>query len=157
MKILRVVVGVVVVAIIGIAVAAPIGPMPGLLISGTAAGVPDTWGDTQPVREIQLQIGEGPVGRTVIIWVVQVDGDLFVTGQQDAGWTSGIGGGGPVRMLMNGNLYDLEATPVAAGAVEILAAWQAKYTVHYPDAMGQFPPPEEAIRTAVVYRLTARA
>jgi len=33
--------------------------------------VPTSWGDTLPIHEIHLQIGEGPVGRTAIIWTVR--------------------------------------------------------------------------------------
>ena len=138
-------------------IAAPIGPMPGIFISGTASDVPDSWGDTSSIVEIDLQVGEGPLGRTVTIWTVQVDGDLYVTGQKDSGWVSGIAPGGPVRLQMDGKLYDLTAETVTKDAVNVLSAWQAKYAIHYPDMMGQFPEPEEALRTAVVYKLKKRA
>lgn len=149
-----------VVALIIAVAAAPIGPMPGILISGTATKVPNAWGDTQSIEEIQLQIGEGPIGRTVIIWTVQIDGDLYVTGQKDAGWTGGIGPGGPggpVRIQMAGNLYELTATLLADGQVNVLEAWQAKYVKYNPDLADQFQPPVEAISTAVVYELAKRS
>ena len=137
--------------------AAPIGPVPGILISGTANEVPNAWGDTQSIEEIQLQIGDGPIGRTVTIWTVQIDGDLYVTGQRDAGWTGGIGQGGPVRMQMAGSLYELTATPLDEGQVDVLEAWQAKYVKFNPDLADQFQPPAEAISTAVVYKLAKRS
>lgn len=115
MTIIKWAAAVLVVVLLIAVVAAPIGPMPGILITGTTTEVPNAWGDTQSIEEIQLQIGEGPIGRTVIIWTVQIDGDLYVTGQNDAGWTGGIGPGGPVRMQMAGNLYELTATPLANG------------------------------------------
>lgn len=138
------------------AMAAPIGPMPGVFISGTASDVPSSWGDTSSIVEIDLQVGGGPLGRTVTIWTVQVDGNLYVTGQKDSGWVSGIAPGGPVRMQMDGKLYDLTAETATKEAVNVLSAWQAKYENHYPDMMGQFPKPEEALGTAVVYKLTKR-
>ena len=131
--------------------------MPGLLIGGSASEVPTSWGDTAPIHEIKLQVGEGPLGRTVIIWMVQVDGDLYVTGQKDSGWTRGIGSGGPVRMQMEGNLYDLTATPVTMGQVEVMTAWLDKYRPDYPQVLEGFPSPEEGARTAAVFRLTARS
>ncbi len=88
-------------------ITAPIGPMPGVFIRGTASGVPTSWGDTSSIVEIDLQVGEGPLGRTVTIWTVQVDGDLYVTGQKHSGWVSGIAPGGPVRMQMDGERWDL--------------------------------------------------
>ena len=137
-------------------IAAPIGPMPGIFISGTASDVPDSWGDTSSIVEIDLQVGEGPLGRTVTVWTVQVDGDLYVTGQKDSGWVSGIAPGGPVRLQMDGKLYDLTAETETKDAVNVLSAWQEKYTIHYPDMMGQFPEPEKALSTAVVYKLKKR-
>jgi len=145
-----------VVALVIAGIVAPIGPMPGILISGTASDVPTSWGDTSSVVDINLQVGEGPLGRTVTIWTVQVDGDLYVTGQKDSGWVRGIAAGGPVRMQMDGRLYDLSATAVTEDAVKVLSAWRAKYENYYPEMMDQFPEPEEAIRTAVVYKLTKR-
>ncbi len=156
MKVLKTVSVLVVITLVAVAIAAPLGPMPGLFIGGSASATPASWGDTHSVQEIHLQVGAGPIGRTVIIWVVQVGGDLYVTGQKDSGWTRGIGAGGPVRMQMAGKLYELNATPVTDGQIGLLTAWQRKYSVHYPEAMGQFPPPEEAVRTAAVFRLTAR-
>ena len=157
MKAVKWISAIVAVALAVAVVAAPIGPMPGILIGGTASEVPTSWGDTASILEIQLQIGEGPLGRTVTIWTVEKDGDLYVTGQQDSGWTRGIGAGGPVRVQMAGKLYELTATPVSEGQVDVLSAWQAKYASHYPDLMEQFPAPEEALGTAVVYRLTSHS
>ena len=57
-----------VVGLIIAVIAAPIGPMPGVFISGTASDVPTSWGDTSSIVEIDLQVGEGPLGRTVTIW-----------------------------------------------------------------------------------------
>lgn len=151
MKILKMVSVLVVIDLAAVAIAAPLGPMPGLLIGGSASAAPASWDDTHPVQEIHLQVGAGPIGRTVIIWVVQVDGDLYVTGQKDSGWARGIGTGGAVRVQMAGKLYDLIASPIAEGQVGVLAVWQEKYAIHYPEAMSQFPPPEEVARTAVVF------
>lgn len=157
MKILKIGSAVLLVIVAIAAVAAPLGPMPGFLIGGSASEVPDSWGDTQSIHEIKLQIGEGPIGRTVIIWNVQIDGDLYVTGQKDSGWARGIGSGGPVRMQMEGNLYQLMATPVNVGQADVLAAWLKKYSPDYPELVEGFPAPEDAIRTSAVFRLTARS
>lgn len=156
MKVFKIVLGVLLAALVVAGIAAPIGPMPGLLIGGTAAEVPASWGDTRPIHEIKLQKGEGPVGRTVIIWTVQVDGDMYVLGSKDSGWTQGIGAGGPVRMQMEGNLYELKATPVTEGQAGILEAWLDKYKADYPEIVEGFPSVEEGVRGSSLFRLTAR-
>ena len=157
MKILKVILAIVVVGLVVAAFMAPFGPTPGIMISGTATDVPDSWGDTGSIEEIHLQVGEGPIGRTVIIWVVQIDGDLYITGQQDSGWTQGIGSGRAVRMQMAGKLYELNAAPVTEGPTQVLERWLAKYAVLYPSFVEGYPAPEEAIKTAAVFRLTARS
>ncbi|NKC00631.1 MAG: hypothetical protein GKR90_19355 [Pseudomonadales bacterium] len=157
MKFLKI--GAIVLLVVGViaAIAAPLGPMPGLLIGGTDSEVPSSWGDTKSIDEIHLQIGVGPIGRTVIIWTVQVDGDLYVTGQKDSGWTQGIGSGGPVRLRMADKLYELNASPVTENQVEILNAWLAKYAVNYPEITSAFPDPEESLQTSALFRLSARS
>ena len=157
MKFLKLGAMIVLVIIVIVAIAAPIGPMPGMLIGGTASEVPVTWGDTRAIDEIHLQIGSGPFGRTVIIWTVQVDGDLYVTGQKDSGWTQGIGSGGPVRLRMADKLYELNATRVTTNQVAILSAWVAKYSVNYPDITDAFQDPEASLATSALYRLSARS
>jgi len=140
------------------AVLAPIGPMPGIWLSGANTPAPHSWGDTADVLEVKLQVGAGSLGRTVIIWVVQVDGDLYVTGQQDSGWVRGIGMQGPVRLQLRDTVYALHATAVedVAAAERVLIAWQDKYRQHYPDMIAQFPSAAEALQTGRAYRLTPR-
>jgi hypothetical protein len=157
MKILNLVLGFIFVGLVIAAFMAPFGPTPGFTIGGIAADVPASWGDTESIEEIHLQVGEGPIGRTVIIWVVQIDGDLYITGQKDSGWTQGIRSGSAVRMQMAGNLYELNAVPVMEGQTQVLDDWLAKYTALYPSLVEGYPAPEEAVKTAAVFRLTARS
>lgn len=155
MKIIKFGMALLVIVLLAVAFSAPIGSMPGLLIGGTASEAPASWGNTTSVEEIQLQIGEGPVGRTVIIWTVQIDNVLYVTGQKDSGWVRGIGAGGPVRMQMEDQLYDLTATPVTVGQADKIAAWLEKYEQFYP-GITEGPSPEERALTAAVFRLTTQ-
>ena len=158
MQILKWILILVVVGLLVAAAVAPIGPVPGVYAGGDASAVPDSWGDTSTALEIELQVGEGPVGRIVTIWTAQVDGNLYVTGSKDSGWVRGVGAGGPVRVWLNNKLYDLAATPVVgAEAVAALTGWHAKYVKHYPDMMSEFPSPEEGAQVAVVYKLTERS
>lgn len=156
MKIVKWLSIILVVGLIIAAVVAPIGPAPGIFASGTASDVPASWGDTSSTLEIELQVGAGPIGRTVTIWAVQVDGEMYVTGDKNSGWVRGVGDGGPVRMNLNGKLYSLTATAVdEPEAMKALTAWHAKYVKYYPDMMKQFPSPEEGARSAKVFRLAA--
>ena len=156
MKVLKWGLLVVLLGALGAAIMAPLGPMPGIWVSGSEQPVPETWGETRDIKEIQLQVGDGFFGRTVIIWMVQYEGNLFITGQKDSGWVSGIGASSPVTMKMNGNLYALTATALSENQVPVLTAWQQKYTPLYPQMMAEFPAPEEALATAVVYELSPR-
>ena len=156
MKLVKITSVILILSLIGVLVFAPLGPMPGIWISGSEQPVPETWGETRDIKEIQLQVGDGFFGRTVIIWMVQYEGNLFITGQKDSGWVSGIGASSPVTMKMNGNLYALTATALSENQVPVLTAWQKKYTPLYPQMMAEFPAPEEALATAVVYELSPR-
>lgn len=154
MKILKILAVLVGVALVVIIVAAPVGPMPGVFIGGTETPVPQTWPDTGSVDEIRLQVGEGLIPRVVIIWVIQVDGILHVVGAKDSGWTSMIGNGGPVRMRMGDETFNLRADPVTSDWQPILEAYVNKYRPDYPDIVAGFPAVEEAAETIAVFRLT---
>ncbi len=153
MKILKIAAGVIVVVLLVLAMVAPLGPIPGFFIGGQESAVPDTWPDTRDVHEIQLAVGEGLLPRVVIIWVVQVEGSLYVVGAKDSGWTSRIGAGGPVKMRLGDNTYALQASAVTEGWEPILEAYVAKYSSDYPDIVAGFPQASEAANTTAVFRL----
>jgi len=155
MKILKALAVIVVVAVVIVIWAAPIGPLPGIFIGGSHASVPASWGDTRSIHEIKLEVGEGIIRRVVIIWVVQVDGDLYVVGSRESGWTNAVGSGGPARLRMNDKTYDMQATAVIEGIEPILEAYLDKYRADYPEIIGEFPPMEEAKETVAIFHLTA--
>ena len=155
MKALKIVALAVVVVVVVVVLAAPLGPLPGIFIGGSEAPVPASWGDTSAVEEIMLEVGEGMIPRVVIIWVVQVDGELHVVGAKDGGWTSMLGDGGPVRMRMKGATYTMQAERITDGMQAIFEAYVNKYRSGYPEIVAEFPAIEEAGETTSVYRLTA--
>ncbi len=152
MKALKIVVGVVIVVLLVVAYAAPIGPLPGFVIGGQATPVPAAWGDTSGEHEIRLSVGEG-VPRVVIIWMIQVEGVMHVVGAADSGWTQRIGARSPVRMRLGDATYDLQATRVNEGLQPILEAYVAKYRTDYPDIVAGFPSLDEAGDSFAVFRL----
>jgi len=156
MKVAKILSLIIVVALFSVIWAAPLGPLPGIFIGGSETPVPEAWGDTREVDEIRLEVGDGPIKRVVIIWVVQLDGVLHVVGARDSGWTQAIGAGGPVRMRIGDSTYSLRATPVMAGWELILEAYIEKYRTDYPDIVAGFPALEEAAETTSVFRLSPR-
>ncbi len=155
MKILKLGALILVAIVAVLVIVAPLGPLPGIFIGGTQTPLPATWQGTREIHEIKLKVGEGAIPRVVIIWVVQVDGDLHVVGAKDSGWTSAIGNSGPVRMRMGDKTYDMQATLVTREWQRILEAYVEKYQADYPDIVEGFPPIEEAEGTISVFRLTA--
>ncbi|MGI9326611.1 MAG: hypothetical protein ACR2PZ_15435 [Pseudomonadales bacterium] len=155
MKALKILGLTLVVALAVVAVAAPIGPLPGFFIGGTQTSLPATWNDTRQIHEIKLRVGEGVLPRVVVIWVVQVEGDLYVVGSKGSGWVSRLGNGAPVSMRMGDSTYDMQATLVSMGWEQVLEAYVEKYQADYPDIVQGFPDIEEAAETTAVFRLTA--
>ncbi len=152
MKILKIIAGVVVALGLVLAIVAPVGPMPGLFIGGTATAVPTSWPDTSDLHEIKLKV-PGVLPRVVIIWVVDFEGELYVLGMKDSGWTGMIGAGSPVEVRIGDETYAVRATPVVEGGEEIYTAYLAKYEPNYPDLVASFPSIEEGRETAVIFRL----
>lgn len=142
--------------IVVVTIAAPIGPLPGLFIGGTATEVPARWPDTSDVHEIRLKV-PGTLPRVVIIWVIDHDGELHVVGAPGSGWVSMLGDGGPVQMRLGDETYDLTATRVTDGWQPVLQAYVDKYRPDYPDIVAGFPPMEEAEGQFALFRLEARS
>jgi hypothetical protein len=152
-KILKFAAPLLVLVIIAVAWLAPIGPMPGFIIGGTAAATPASWGDTSKTDQIRLEV-QGDIPRVVIVWVVQVNGDLHVVGSRDSVWVKKLDQGGDVRMRMDGNTYSLNASLLTVGWEPVLEAYVNKYRPNYPDIVNSFPPMEEAEASSAVFRLS---
>lgn len=152
MKVLKIIILIVVILGVGVALLAPLGPLPGFFIGGNATAAPASWPDTSATHEIKLKV-PGTLPRVVIIWVIEHDGELHIVGAKDSGWVSMIGSGSPVEMRLGDNTYALQATPVTDGWQEVLTAYVEKYEPDYPDIVAGFPSPAEAEALIAVYRL----
>ncbi|MBC8271521.1 MAG: hypothetical protein H8E49_05670 [Gammaproteobacteria bacterium] len=131
---------------------APIGPMPGIFIGGIETPVPDNWGNTANRDEIRLRV-PGTIPRVVIIWVVEVDSELYVVGGRESGWVEMIGDSANVQMRAGDNTYSLNAVQVTSGLEPIVTADADKYRSDYPDIVGSSPPLIDAQNTVGVFKL----
>lgn len=152
MKLLRISLLVIVVLLIVLVFAAPIGPLPGFFIGGTPTTAPSSWPDTSEVHEIRLRV-PGTLPRVVIIWVVDYQDALYVVGAKGSGWVSMLGQRGPVEMRLGDMTYALTATPVREGWEGVLEAYVEKYRPDYPDIVAGFPAIAEAEDQVAVFRL----
>lgn len=155
MKALKIGIAVLLVVFAALVLLAPIGPMPGVMIGGTETAAPDAWPDTSDVHEIKLEV-PGTIPRVVIIWVIEHQGELYVTGYRSSGWIQMLGNGGPVRMRLGDNTYPLIAESVTEPDLQlaILTDYMNKYRADYPDTIEGFPIPEEAIGNFALYHLS---
>ncbi len=153
MKILKIVVPLLIAALIGLAVLAPIGPMPGIFIGGVEAASPDVWPDTSQVHEIKLKV-PGAIPRVVIVWVIDYEGDLYVVGNSSSGWVKMLGQGGNVAMQLEGATYSLSASLMKMGWEPVMASYVEKYQPDYPDIVDSFPSPAEAVGKIAVFKLS---
>ena len=153
MKLLKILAPLCLVLFVALVFVAPVGPLPGILIGGTPSEVPGSWGETSGIHEITLEV-PGPLPRVVIIWVVQLRGDLYIVGSRDSGWVSMLGEGGPVRMRMEDNTYSLNATLLDTGWERAMEAYLAKYRPGYPEIVDGFPSLDDAAGSFSVFRLS---
>jgi hypothetical protein len=152
MKVLKIIASGVAVLLVVVAIAAPIGPMPGFFIGGTPGATPAAWPDTSGTHEIKLRV-PGTIPRVVIIWVVDVAGELYVVGSPGSGWVTKIGAGSPVDMRLGEATYSLRAAPVTEGWMPVLEAYVAKYEPDYPDIIAGIPSMDEAEGQFAVFHL----
>lgn len=155
MKILKISLLAVVVLLIVLVFAAPIGPLPGFFIGGTPTAAPASWPDTSEVDEIRLRV-PGTLPRVVIIWVVDYADALYVVGARDSGWVTMLNEGGPVEMRLGDETYALTATSVREGWEGVFEAYLEKYRPEYPDIIAGLPSVAEAEDQVAVFRLDRR-
>ena len=153
MKALKIGSGIVGIIILLVILLAPIGPVPGFFIGGAATAAPAQWQDTSALHEVRLRVGGG-VPRVVIIWVVQVDNELYVVGANDSGWVSKLGDGGAVSLRIEGATYELNATRLSSGQLPVVEAYQEKYRADYPDIVSGMGSANNMIAGAAIFRLS---
>lgn len=131
---------------------APIGPLPGFFIGGTPTSAPAVWNDTGDLLEVRLRV-EGTLPRVVIIWVVQLDNELYVMGSNESGWVSMLGDGGPVELRIEEATYSLTAQRMTSGQLPIIEAYQEKYREDYPGIVNNMGSPQDMLSGTSVYQL----
>jgi hypothetical protein len=147
---------VLVVLLLGVALAAPIGPMPGIRLGGTPATPPAQWSSVDLPEEVLLATSAGVLPHVVIIWVVESDNRLYVIGDPASTWVDGATRSPDVQLRVGDDVYDMRATRVPAGRQDLFQKYVDRYKDNYPDIIAGFPPMEEFAQGAAVLELVAR-
>ena len=150
------VLAVLVIALIFIIIAAPIGPMPGIRIGGTPAEAPASWTAAELPDEVRLATYDGVLPYVVTIWIVESGGGLYVVGAPESTWVAKATSSSDVRVRINDALYDMRATRMPPGRVDVLQAYVDRYKDDYPDIIASFPPLEEFAEGSALFELTPR-
>ena len=127
--------------------------VPGFILGGTATAAPAVWKDTDEIDEVKLRVSGG-LPRVVTIWMVQVENQLYVIGDEENTWVAMLGEGAPVKLRMEDSSYDLIATRISEGQSAVAEAYRAKYQTEYPDIIEGMGSLEEIPDGIVVFRLT---
>jgi hypothetical protein len=141
---------------LGVAIAAPIGPMPGIRLGGNPASVPAQWSSVTLPDEVRLATSSGMLPHVVIIWVVESDNRLYVIGAPDSVWVEGATRSSDVRLRIGDNTYEMRATRVESGRREISQMYIDRYKDKYPEIIDSFPPIEEFSQGAALFELVSR-
>lgn len=146
---------VLVVLLLGVAVAAPLGPMPGFRIGGTAADAPASWAGAELPDEVLFATYDG-LPYVVTIWIVESNGGLYVVGDPASTWVEKATSSADVRVRINDATYDMRATRQPPGRVDVLQAYVDRYQADYPEIIDSFPPLDELAQGSALFELTPR-
>ena len=144
-----------IVLVLGLALFAPIGPMPGVRLGGNHASPPDQWSSVSLPEEVRLATS-GTLPYVVIIWVVESDNRLYVIGAPDSTWVERATQTSDVRLRIDDNAYDMRATRLEPGRQDVFQMYIDRYKGNYPDIIAGFPPLEQFAAGAALFELTAR-
>ena len=144
------------VAILIAAIAAPIGPMPGLRIGGTPAEAPESWAGTELPDNILFGTKDGALPYVVTIWVVETGGRLYVVGDPASTWVEKATNSPDVQVRINDAVYDMTAARMPPGRVDVLQAYVDRYQADYPEIIDGLPPVPELAEGSALFQLTPR-
>ena len=145
-----------VVLTLGVAMAAPIGPMPGIRLGGSPATTPAEWSSVTLPEEVNLATSAGLLPHVVILWVVESDNHLYVIGAPDSTWVEQATQSPDVRLRIGDDAYDMLATRIQSGRQDIFQMYIDRYKDNYPDIIAGFPPVEEFAKGAALFELNRR-
>jgi hypothetical protein len=144
------------VLVVVVALAAPIGPMPGVRIGGNPASPPADWSSTTLPEDVRLATYASTLPHVVIIWVVESDNHLYLVGAPDSTWVEGATRAPEVHLRIGDDTFDMRATRLAQGRRDIVEKYINRYKDNYPDIIAGFPPIEQFAEGAAVFELDAR-
>ena len=143
------------VILLGVALAAPIGPMPGIRLGGSPATVPAQWSSVDLPEEVLLATSAGVLPHVVIIWVVESDDRLYLIGDPASTWVEGVTASPDVQLRIGDNVYDMQATRIE-GRQDLFQMYIDRYKDNYPDIIASFPPIEQFAQGGALFELAAR-
>lgn len=125
----------------------PMGPIPGGELSGTITTYPESWRALNDEEVVQLEVN-GPY--SLNIWGIGTERGYYVAAGKgkEAKWAKKISENSAVRLRIDSNIYELQATPVTDEdeKEQVLVVYRNKYEL---EANDDFP-------NAILYRLEAR-
>jgi hypothetical protein len=147
---------VLVAALVIVAIAAPIGPMPGLRIGGSVTDVPAAWTAAELPDEILFGTYDGALPYVVTIWIVASGGGLYVVGDPASTWVEKATSTSEVKVRIHDAVYEMRARRMPPGRVDVLQAYVDRYKDDYPEIIDGFPPVPELAQSSALFELTAR-
>ena len=145
-----------IVLMLGVALAAPIGRLPGVRLGGSLTNPPAEWSSVTLPEEVLLATSASLLPHVVIIWVVESDNRLYVIGAPDSIWVEGATQSPDVRLRMGDNAYDMRATRIQSGRQDIFQMYVDRYKEKYPEIIASFPPIEEFSQGGALFELSSR-
>ena len=125
----------------------PMGPIPGGELSGTITPYPESWLAMSDEEVVQMEVN-GPY--SLNIWGIGTERGYYVAAGKgkEAKWASKISENSAVRLRIESNIYELQATAVTDEdeKAQVLVVYKNKYDLEADD---DFP-------NAILYRLEAR-
>ena len=103
----------------GVALTAPLGPVPGIRIGGTETGIPDNWTDVPLPEEVRLATYDGPLPYVVTIWIVESAGRLYVIGAPESTWVEKATASPEVKLRIGDDVYAMIATRQPPGREDV--------------------------------------
>ena len=145
-----------IVLLLGVALVAPIGDMPGIRLGGSPATAPAQWSSVDLPEEVLLSTSAGVLPHVVILWVVESDDRLYLIGDPASTWVEGATRSPDVRLRIGDNVYGMRAARITSGRQDIFQMYIDRYKDNYPEIIASFPPIEQFAQGGALFELVDR-
>ena len=123
-----------------------------IFIGKTEQQLTEQWEDASSIDQVRLKAGD-LIPRIVINRIVQVNGELYVSGDKDSSWVGRLLKNSAAQLRIGDSTYAVTAERQTQNLDKLMSAYYDKYRLNHPEIVDQMRGVSPHPRPCAVFRL----